>query len=168
MLSALHSALAPEVAPRLDFAHHWNMFLKYYAKQVSDSVVLVNFFSRYSGISRGLVLRHKSLLQHCLKMKSLIMEKTRGKWPLLTCGDIVYNNMVTYGHRDAGCNLSMSKVRGQWKSHFPESHISQKVTIPGNSHFPGSRISREVIFPGKSTSTMMALISIMTQYCNMS
>ena len=71
--------MAPEVAPRLDFAHHWNMFLKYYAKQVSDSVVLVNFFSRYSGISLGLVLRHKSLLQHCLKMKSLIMEKTRGK-----------------------------------------------------------------------------------------
>ena len=33
MLSALHSTLAPEVAPIVDFRHHWNMFLKYYAKQ---------------------------------------------------------------------------------------------------------------------------------------
>ena len=34
MLQALHSALAPEVAPYVDFKHHWNMFLEYYAKQV--------------------------------------------------------------------------------------------------------------------------------------
>ena len=34
MLQALHSALAPEVAPFVDFKHHWNMFLEYYAKQV--------------------------------------------------------------------------------------------------------------------------------------
>jgi len=33
MLQALHSALAPEVAPFVDFKHHWNMFLGYYAKQ---------------------------------------------------------------------------------------------------------------------------------------
>lgn len=37
MLSALHSALAPEVPMVVDFRYHWDMFLKYYAKQVSGA-----------------------------------------------------------------------------------------------------------------------------------
>ena len=32
MLAALHSALAPDVAPIVDFKHHWSHFIRYYAE----------------------------------------------------------------------------------------------------------------------------------------